>query len=111
MEHSIGDEVWVVDGGEIVKGIVRDKGMDRSLLKTAYDVRLDRGHKYPSNGFTVYSGLLGHQVHKDRLSAAKELYHYYAQKHHTLGLALQDCIAHFHDPDYIITRLQTEAKD
>ncbi len=109
-KYKLKKEVWIVGGGEAQLGIVVRREIDRVTQKPEYEIRIKQnlvsGETKEAIGSVTYSGWPEHRVHPDKLTAAKEVYQQYAEKHHKIGLALQDCVAHFHDPDYIICRLE-----
>ena len=112
-KYQTGSTVWVVMFSETKFGVVVKAYEDKE--KPVYDVRIvDAGTdpvKVAMGGGPACVELCGWsewRVHETDLGAAREVYRQYAEKHHSLGLALQDCIAHFDDPDYITCRLKAE---
>jgi len=104
-QHQI---VWVLNLSSPQRAIVVKADCEDGP-PAKYDVMLLNGDNTevdPDAGSITICGLEEHRVYEEPIGAARELYQIYALHHHELGIAMNDCIKNWDDPDYITKRFE-----
>jgi len=105
MRHKVGDIVWILGVSDRpVQGMVVESAA-WSKERSEYDVRLGTEIPGKNEGCIIHSGLKGHEVFKDKLSAAQRMYTNIVNRHKELGELLEECLDYFDDADLLIHKL------